>query len=116
MAKVNVVRAAVSSVTIKRDINAALKTNTVTSQRPVTTVEGLADVTFPTEDAEKQARDGFVMVYDSPSDKFVLVDPDVVLSQSVEDSDLPDDFIDQLEDEIDLGNVQLDNVDGGGFV
>ena len=56
------------------------------------------------------------MVYDSPSDKFVLVDPDVVLSQSVEDGDLPDDFIDQLESEIDLGNVQLDNVDGGGFV
>ena len=56
------------------------------------------------------------MVYDSGTDKFILVDPDVVLSQSVEDGDLPDDFIDQLEDEIDLGNVQLDNVDGGGFI
>jgi|TARA_B100000085_G_scaffold114572_1_gene104392 hypothetical protein len=116
MAKVNVVRSAATQVTIQRDINAPLVANNVTSQRPVTTVEGLADVTFPTEDAEKQARDGFVMVYDSGTDKFILVDPDVVLSQSVEDGDLPDDFIDQLEDEIDLGNVQLDNVDGGGFV
>ena len=113
MAKVNVVRAAASSVTIKRDINTPLKANNVTSQRPVTTVDGLADV-----DVENlgEARDGFVMVYDSGTDKFILVDPDVVLSQSVEDGDLPDDFIDQLEDEIDLGNVQLDNVDGGGFI
>ena len=112
MAKVNVVRAAVSSVTIKRDINAPLKSNNVASQRPVTTIEGLGDVDI---DSPGAAQDGFVMVYDSPSDKFVLVDPDVVLSQSVEDSDLPDDFISQLESEIDLGNVQLDNVDGGGF-
>tara|TARA_R100000005_G_C4979331_1_gene189570 strand:+ start:1146 stop:1496 length:351 start_codon:yes stop_codon:yes gene_type:complete len=116
MAIVNVVRAAANTVTIKRDINTPLKAIKVTSQRPVTTVEGLADVNIPTEAAEKAAQDGFVMVYDSGTDKFILVDPDVVLSQSVEDSDLPDDFIDQLEDEIDLGNVQLDNVDGGGFV
>ena len=55
-------------------------------------------------------------MYDSTLDKFKLVDPDVVLSASVDDNDLPDDFISQLEDEIDLGNVQLDEVDGGGFV
>ena len=110
---VNVVRTtAAATVTIKRDINAPMKSNNVVSQRPVTTIEGLGDVDI---DAPGSAQDGFVMVYDSPSDKFVLVDPDVVLSQSVEDSDLPDDFIDQLEAEIDLGSVQLDNVDGGGF-
>ena len=111
---VKVVRStAAATVTIKRNINAPMKSNNVTSQRPVTTVDGLADV-----DVENlgEGQDGFVMVYDSPSDKFVLVDPDVVLSQSVEDGDLPDDFIDQLESEIDLGSVQLDNVDGGGFV
>ena len=56
------------------------------------------------------------LIYDSTLDKFKLVDPDVVLSASVEDNDLPDDFISQLEDEINLGNVQLDEVDGGGFV
>ena len=110
---VKVVRStAAATVTIKRNINAPMKSNNVVSQRPVTTIEGLGDVDI---DAPGSDQDGFVMVYDSPSDKFVLVDPDVVLSQSVEDSDLPDDFIDQLEAEIDLGSVQLDNVDGGGF-
>jgi hypothetical protein len=84
----------------------------VTLQRSVTDLEDLGDVDItPTE-----AEDGFVMVYDSASDKFILVDPDVVLSASVDDNDLPDDFIEQLETEIDLGNVQLDEVDGGGFV
>jgi hypothetical protein len=112
MSEVQVVRSAARTVTIQTNINTPLSSNTVTSQRPVTTIDGLADVDVENLGA---AQDGFVMVYDSPSDKFVLVDPDVVLSQSVEDGDLPDDFIDQLESEIDLGNVQLDNVDGGGF-
>lgn len=114
MANVKVVRSAANRVTIiKRDINASSKANNVVSQRPVTTIEGLGDVNI---DSLGASQDGFVMVYDSPSDKFVLVDPDVVLSASVDDNDLPDDFIDQLENEIDLGNVQLDNVDGGGFI
>ena len=110
---VKVVRStAAATVTIKRNINAPMKSNNVRSQRPITTIEGLGDVDI---ESPGVAQDGFVMVYDSPSDKFVLVDPDVVLSQSVEDSDLPSDFISQLESEIDLGNVQLDEVDGGEF-
>lgn len=112
MANVNVVRPAANTVTIQTNINTPRSSSRVTSQRPVTTVDGLADVNV---ENLGQGQDGFVMVYDSGTDKFILVDPDVVLSQSVEDSDLPDDFIDQLEAEIDLGNVQLDNVDGGGF-
>ena len=43
MAKVNVVRSAATQVTIQRDINAPLVANNVTSQRPVTTVDGLAE-------------------------------------------------------------------------
>ena len=113
MSKVHVVRSAVSTVKILTNVNTPLSSNTVISQRPITTLEGLADVRTDELDS---AHDGFVMVYDANLDKFILVDPDVVLSQSVEDGDLPDDFIDQLEQEIDLGNVQLDNVDGGGFV
>ena len=56
------------------------------------------------------------LTYDSDLDKFKLVDPDVVLSASVDDSDLPADFIEQLEDELNLGNIQIDEIDGGGFV
>ena len=82
----------------------------VQSTRAITLVEEFGDVDI------QNPQDGFVLVYDSSSDKFTLVDPDVALSKSAEDNDLPDDFIDQLESEIDLGNVQLDNVDGGGFV
>ena len=44
------------------------------------------------------------------------MDPDVVLSQSIEDDDLPDEFITQLESELNLGNTNRRTVDGGGFV
>jgi len=82
----------------------------VKSLRPVTTLEEFGDVDVP------NPQDGFILVYDSSSDKFKLVDPDVALSQSVEDNDLPDEFIDQLEEEINLGDITIDNLDGGGFV
>ena len=37
------------------------------------------------------------------------------LSISSEDNDLPDDFVTQLESELDLGTIQIDNLDGGTF-
>jgi len=101
-------------VILKKEIgtSSASSSRSVRLQRTAVDVQDLGDVDInPTE-----AEDGFVMIYDSASDKFILVDPDVVLSASVDDNDLPDDFITQLEDEIDLGNVQLDEIDGGGFV
>ena len=81
----------------------------VTSIRPATNFEDLNDV-----DASSP-QDGQVLIYDSTIDRFKLVDPDTILSQSVDDSDLPDDFITQLESEISLGNVTVDTLDGGGF-
>lgn len=82
----------------------------VQSARAITLVEEFGDVDI------QNPQDGFVLVYDSSLDKFTLVDPDVALSKSVEDNDLPDDFITQLEEELDLGDVSIDNLDGGGFV
>ena len=82
----------------------------VQTVRAFTSLEEFGDVDI------ENPQDGFVLVYDSSSDKFTLVDPDVVLSKSVEDNDLPDEFITQLEQEIDLGDVTIDNLDGGGFV
>ena len=82
----------------------------VQTARAITSLGDFGDVDAP------NPQDGFVMVYDSSSDKFILVDPDVVLSKSVEDNDLPDDFIDQLEEELNIGDLQIDEIDGGGFV
>lgn len=95
-------------VVLKKD--STTSKSKVQSTRAITTVEEFSDV-----DA-LNPQDGFILVYDSDSDKFKLVDPDVALSQSVADNDLPDDFIDQLEQELDIGDLQIDNLDGGGFV
>jgi hypothetical protein len=57
--------------------------------------------------------DGYVLMYIQQKNKFVFVDPDKVLSKSTKDGILPQDFIDQLDidldDKIDLdsGNFQL---------
>ena len=84
----------------------------VQAVRQVTNFEELNDVNI--ENAGS-SQDGHVLVYDASTDKFVLVDPDVVLSTSAQDSDLPDEFISQLEGELDLGQIQVDVLDGGAF-
>lgn len=84
-------------------------TKQVASQRPISTVEDLNDIDI------SSPQDGHVLVYDSSANKFVLVDPDSLLSQSVADGDLPDQFITQLESELDLGQIQVDELDGGSF-
>ena len=95
-----------NNVVAKKDTT----TKSVATTRVVTVFEELTDV------EAQNPQDGFVMIYDSASDKFKLVDPDVALSKSVEDKDLPDDFIEQLEEEINLGEITIDEIDGGGFV
>lgn len=40
--------------------------------------------------------DNYVIVYDQTTNSFKTVDPDVLLSKSVVDSSLPDDFIDTI--------------------
>jgi hypothetical protein len=62
-----------------------------------------------------QSKDGLLVSYDSTTDRFILVTPDQILSTSAEDNDLPDDFIGVLEQELDLGTIQIDNLDGGIF-
>ena len=84
----------------------------VQAVRQVTNFEELNDVNI---ENVGNSQDGHVLVYDASTDKFVLVNPDVVLSTSAQDSDLPDDFISQLEGELDLGQIQVDVLDGGAF-
>ena len=84
----------------------------VKSVRQPSTVQEMGDVSFGTLN---ETSDGLIMSYDSASDKFVLVSPDQVLSRSSEDNDIPDDFVSQLEQELDLGTIQVETLDGGTF-
>lgn len=50
------------------------------------------------------------------SNGFVLASKDSILSSDqVLDGDLPDDFVTQIETEIDLDNVDFTGIDGGAF-
>jgi hypothetical protein len=84
----------------------------VQSTRQPSIIQEMGDTAFGTLDSSKN---GLLVSYDSGTDKFVLVSADSILSTSVEDFNLPDDFITQLEDELDLGAIQIDNFDGGTF-
>jgi len=98
----------ISNVVVKK----AVTTQAVQSARQPSIIQEMGDTSFGTLDSTK---DGLLVSYDSTTDKFVLVTADQVLSTSSEDSDLPDDFIAQLEQELDLGTIQIDNLDGGTF-
>lgn len=59
-----------------------------------------------------------ILQYDASIDKFILTTIPVqktFLTQSVDDLDLPDQFIRQLEDEIDPVQTQFLNTDAGTF-
>lgn len=105
-----VIRKASSSKQVA--LKKAVTKKRVASQRPVSTLEELSDVNIVDPGL---AQDGFLLAYDSATDTFNLISPDAYLSASVEDNDLPDDFITQLEGELNLGNIQIDNLDGGAF-
>jgi hypothetical protein len=51
--------------------------------------------------------------YDAATNKFILITADNVLEESAADGDIPDEFVDQLEDEINLGEIGLTDLDGG---
>lgn len=55
-----------------------------------------------------------VLQYDAIDDEFKLVNVDDVLSTAVEDGDIPDEFVEQVDREIDP-NKLIPNVDGGSF-
>ena len=57
-----------------------------------------------------------LVAYDASQNKFVMRSmDDVFSSDAVLDGDLPDDFVTQIEAEIDVANMELNAVDGGGF-
>ena len=79
-------------------------------------IDQLQDMTnadFGTLDSTKNKH---MIVYDATSDTFVIRDMDTVLSSDqVLDGDLPDDFVDQIEEELDVNDMTISSVDGGSF-
>jgi hypothetical protein len=47
-------------------------------------------------------------MYDAELQKYVFVDPDVILSKSVEDDSLPEDFLAKLDEDLD-DRIDLDS-------
>jgi hypothetical protein len=47
-------------------------------------------------------------MYDAEAQKYVFVDPDVLLSKAVEDDSLPQDFLDKLDTDLD-DRIDLDS-------
>jgi len=75
-------------------------------------IRDMENANFGTLNASKNNN---MISYDIISNTFVLISPDDMLENSVDDNDLPDDFIDVMEQEINLSNVKFNGVDGGSF-
>ena len=59
-----------------------------------------------------------ILQYNATSDKFILTtipEQKSLIKQSISDSDLPDRFIDVLEDELNLFDLGYKTADGGTF-
>jgi len=82
---------------------------TVTQEKSVVAefLSDLADVSA----TNLSAKDNYVLTYNASTQKYELVPADQVLQSAVSDSNVPDEFISQLD-------AQLDNkidMDAGGF-
>ena len=83
----------------------------VRSVRQPSTLQEMGDTDFGTLDSSK---DGLFVTYNNDTNLFELLSADDLLVRAVEDNDVADQFIEVLEDEINLGEVSGD-VDGGTF-
>lgn len=74
---------------------------------------GLANVNTPILNS---TRNKFLMRYNATTDKFDLVSADSFIDTSADDSNLPEQFVTQVEQQIDTTNVtNIGSIDGGGF-
>ena len=56
-----------------------------------------------------------VLRYNNSTGKFDLIPFDTALEKAAEDRDIDDTFVDQLEEQIEVGEVQNFTYDGGSF-
>ena len=98
----------ISNITKKKEAAKPL----IQSVREPSIISEMGDTSFGELDASK---DGLIVAYDAETDKFILKTPDQLLSKSADDSILPDDFVSTLEGELNLGQIQVESLDGGVF-
>ncbi len=84
----------------------------VQSFRSPSSILEMGDTSFGTLDASK---DGFLLSFDSNADKFVLTNPNIQLEAVAGTGDINDTFVQQLEQELDFGQIQAGDIDAGGF-
>ena len=73
----------------------------------------MSNVNFGTLNGSKNKH---LVNYNSSTGKYVLVSIDSVLSSpEVLDNDLPDNFVNTIENELDIGNLEFGGIDGGIF-
>ena len=84
----------------------------IQSVREPSIISEMGDTSFGELDASK---DGLIVSYDAETNKFILKTADQLLSSSADDNALPEEFVTTLESELNLGQIQLDNLDGGSF-
>ena len=56
-----------------------------------------------------------VLQYNAAEDRFKLVEVDDILATAAEDGNISDVFVDRVEEEIAVENLQLIDLDGGSF-
>lgn len=98
----------ITNVSKKKEIKPA----NVQSVKQPSQIGEMGDTDFGELDASK---DGLIVSYNGATNKFVLKTTDELLSTSAEDNDIPDSFVRTLEGELNLGQIQIDNLDGGSF-
>ena len=86
-------------------------TPNVRSTRQPSRIREMGDADFGTLNSSKN---GYVITYDSVTNDFMLMSPDDVLITSTS-TPAPDEFISQLEQQLDLGTISILDIDGGGF-
>ena len=75
-------------------------------------IRDLDDANFGTLNSTKNK---FLVTYNSGQDEFNIISADSILSRSVDDADLPDDFVNRLNVEIDPNKITFSGLDGGTF-
>ena len=75
----------------------------------------LRDSSYADFPSLKATKNNHVIRYNSSNDSFDMVSIDSILSVASEDGDLPDNFIDLLETEVDPNNMTFLSIDGGTF-
>lgn len=101
-----------ASSAVKRIVKKSTAGSSVRSTRQPSTIEEMGDTSIS---SLGPAQDGFLLSYNASIDKFELVDADTVVTRSIEDDDLPQDFIDVVESQLDLKDVAIGDIDGGAF-